>query len=99
LGAVPVFNQALSLSGLAKKLGGITVIGNGKLHEPSLAEALIGKGEADFFTVGKGALADPAWARKITEGKAPIPFDPAMITPLATLANTTAWRQRAMAAP
>ena len=94
LGAVPVFNQALSLAGLAKKLGGITVIGNGKLHEPMLADGLIGKGEADFFTIGKGALADPEWAKKVAAGVAPIPFDPGMTTPLATIANTTAWRQR-----
>lgn len=94
LGAVPVFKQALSLAGLAKKLGGITVIGNGKLHDPALADALIAKGEADFFTVGKGALADQAWARKIAEGRTPIPFDPGMTTPLANLANTAAWRRR-----
>jgi 2,4-dienoyl-CoA reductase-like NADH-dependent reductase (Old Yellow Enzyme family) len=94
LGAVPVFNQPLSLAGLAKKLTGLTIIGNGKLHEPKLADELIGKGEADFFTVGKGALADPAWASKIAAGQTPIPFDPGMTSPLATIANTTAWRKR-----
>ncbi len=94
LGAVPVFNQPLSLAGLAKSLTGLTIIGNGKLHEPKLADELIGKGEADFFTVGKGALADPAWARKVAAGLTPIPFDPGMTTPLANLANTAAWRQR-----
>ena len=94
LGAVPVFNQPLSLAGLAKKLTGLTIIGNGKLHEPKLADELIGKGEADFFTVGKGALADPAWADKVAAGQQPIPFDPGMTSPLATVANTTAWRKR-----
>jgi 2,4-dienoyl-CoA reductase-like NADH-dependent reductase (Old Yellow Enzyme family) len=94
LGAIPVFDQPLSLAGLAKKFGGITVIGNGKLHEPKAAEALLAKGEADFFTVGKGALADQAWARKIALGQEPIPFDPGMTSPLATLANTSAWRKR-----
>jgi 2,4-dienoyl-CoA reductase-like NADH-dependent reductase (Old Yellow Enzyme family) len=94
LGAVPVFNQPLSLAGLAKKLTGITIIGNGKLHDPKLADELIAKGEADFFSVGKGALADPAWARKVAAGQAPIPFDPGMTSPLATIANTAAWRKR-----
>ena len=94
LGAVPVFNQPLSLAGLAKKLSGLTIIGNGKLHEPKLAEELLAIGEADFFAVGKGALADPAWAAKVAAGQTPIPFDPGMISPLATLANTTGWRKR-----
>ncbi len=94
LGAVPVFNQQLSLAGLAKKLTGLAIIGNGKLHEPKLADDLIAKGEADFFSVGKGALADPAWAYKIAAGQTPIPFDPGMTSPLATVANTTAWRRR-----
>jgi len=48
----------------------------------------------DFFSVGKGALADPAWARKIADGQAPIPFDPGMTSPLATIANTAAWRKK-----
>lgn len=94
LGAVPVFNQPLSLAGLARKLTGLPIIGNGKLHDPKLADELIAKSEADFVSIGKGALADPAWARKIAAGQQPIPFDPGMTSPLATVANTTAWRRR-----
>jgi len=93
-GAIPVYGQPLSLAGLAKKFGGITIIGNGKLHEPELAESLLAKGEFDAFAVGKGALADPAWPRKIAMGEEPIPFDPGMVSPLATIANTSAWRAK-----
>ena len=94
LGAYPVFDCGLSLAGLAKKFTGITVIANGKLHDPAFAEAVLMKGEADFCAIAKGALADPAWPVKVRRGEAPIPFDPGMTSPLATLANTAAWRKR-----
>ncbi|HET9903578.1 MAG TPA: NADH:flavin oxidoreductase [Xanthobacteraceae bacterium] len=94
LGCDPVFGTDESLAGLAKKFSGLTVMANGKLHDPAKAEELLSAGQADFAAIAKGALADPAWPRKIAAGEAPVAFDPEMISPLATLDNTAAWRRR-----
>ena len=94
LGCTPVFDCGLSLAALAKRATGMTIIANGKLNDPALAEAALTNGDGDFCAIGKGALADPAWPVKIQHGEVPIPFDPAMTSPLATVANTAAWRSR-----
>ena len=94
LGCAPVFGTDKSLAGLGKRYSGLTHIANGKLHDPAEAERTLSQGEGDFVAIAKGALADPAWPRKIAAGAEPIPFDPGMITPLATLENTATWRRR-----
>jgi 2,4-dienoyl-CoA reductase-like NADH-dependent reductase (Old Yellow Enzyme family) len=94
LGCAPVFDSGLSLAGLAKKFTGLPIIANGRLHEPSSAEDVLTKGEGDFCSIGKGALGDPAWPAKVLAGREPIPFDPGMLSPLATLENASAWRGR-----
>jgi 2,4-dienoyl-CoA reductase-like NADH-dependent reductase (Old Yellow Enzyme family) len=94
LGCTPVFDSGLSLAGLAKQFTGLTVIANGKLQDPNFAEEILMKGEGDFCAIAKGALADPAWPLKVRAAQTPIPFDPGMTSPLATLANTAAWRRR-----
>ena len=94
LGCAPVFGTDKSLAGLAKRHSGLTQIANGKLHDPAEAERALSQDEGDFVAIAKGALADPAWPRKIAAGVEPIPFSPGMVNPLATLANTTAWRQQ-----
>ncbi len=94
LGCAPVFGTDKSLAGLAKRHSGLTQIANGKLHDPAEAERALTQDEGDFCALAKRALADPAWPRKIAAGVEPIPFDPGMVTPLATLANTAAWRHQ-----
>ena len=74
------------------------VIANGKLHDPNEAERVLAERQGDFVAIAKGALADPEWPRKIAANEAPVPFDPGMITPLATIDNVAAWRAR-QAAP
>ncbi|MGE0255892.1 MAG: NADH:flavin oxidoreductase [Alphaproteobacteria bacterium] len=92
LGVAPVFGANHSLAGLAKRHGGITVIANGKLQDAAFAEQALASGEGDFAAIAKGALADQAWPAKVARDEAPVPFDPAMVTPLATLDNIGAWR-------
>jgi 2,4-dienoyl-CoA reductase-like NADH-dependent reductase (Old Yellow Enzyme family) len=92
LGCKPVFGTDKSLSGLAKRHSGLQQIANGKLQDPAEAERALTQGEGDFCAIGKGALADPAWPSKIAAGVEPIAFNPGMVTPLATLANTANWR-------
>jgi 2,4-dienoyl-CoA reductase-like NADH-dependent reductase (Old Yellow Enzyme family) len=94
LGCDPVFGSELSLAGLGKKYSGVIVFGNGKLNDPAKAEHLLAKGEIDFVSLAKGALADQAWPRKIAAGNQPIAFDPEMISPFATLDNVAGWRRR-----
>ena len=94
LGCGPVFGSSRSLAGMARLYGGITVIANGKLHDTAMAERLIEGGEADFVSVAKAALADPAWPRRIAAGETPIPFDPAIFSPNATYEVEAAWRER-----
>ena len=94
LGCAPVFGTDRSLAGLAKRHSGLTQIANGKLHDPAEAERAVTQGEGDFVAIAKGALADPAWPNKIAAGVAPLEFNPGMVTPLATLANTLDWRQQ-----
>lgn len=94
LGCDPVFGCELSLAGLAKKYSGAIAIGNGKLNDPAKAEQVLAKGEIDFVSLAKGALADQAWPRKVAGGNRPIAFDPEMISPLATLDNVAGWRRR-----
>ena len=94
LGCAPVFDTDLSLAGLARKHSGHPIIANGGLQDPEEAERMLSNGEADFLSIAKGALADPRWAGKVQSGVEPIPFDPGMIAPLATLTNTTEWRRQ-----
>ena len=92
LGCEPVFGTDKSLSGLARRHSGLPQIANGKLHDPAEAERALTQGEGDFCAIAKSALADPAWPRKVAAGAEPIPFNPGMVTPLATLDNTANWR-------
>jgi 2,4-dienoyl-CoA reductase-like NADH-dependent reductase (Old Yellow Enzyme family) len=91
LGVTPVFGTEHSLSGLAKKYTSLPVIANGKLHEPEVAEQALRQNQGDFCSIGKGALADPAWPIKVKAGESPTPFGVDMISPYATLDNYYSW--------
>jgi 2,4-dienoyl-CoA reductase-like NADH-dependent reductase (Old Yellow Enzyme family) len=65
-----------TLASLAKKFGKVTVLANGKLHEPGKAEEIINKGEADLVTIGTGALANPDWANKLQNNEQLNEFNP-----------------------
>jgi 2,4-dienoyl-CoA reductase-like NADH-dependent reductase (Old Yellow Enzyme family) len=58
---------------------------NGKLAQPEDAETALTRGEGDFVAIGKAALADYNWPRKIAGGEAVVPFNPGMTMPYATL--------------
>ena len=94
LGCSPVFESGKSLAGLAKDFSDCTVIANGKLDNPEEAERVLGNEEGDFVAIAKGALADPEWPNKISQGIPPVPFQQDMITPLATIENVLDWRRK-----
>ncbi len=93
-GFEPVFGTGKSLARLAREAapGDVQIVACGKLNDPELAEAMLEDGTADAAAIAKGALADPAWPRKIARGEAPAAFDPAMLRPYATLENVRRWR-------
>lgn len=100
LGVTPVFGTEHSLSGLAKKYSGLPVMANGKLQDPDMAEQAILDGEGDFVSIAKGALADHSWPQKIAADEAPVPFNPGMIMPYATLdCNEAFWAENPSGIP
>lgn len=100
LGVTPVFGTDLSLSGLARKYTGLPVMANGKLQDPALAEQALVDGEGDFVAIAKGGLADKTWPQKVAAGEAPVPFNPGMIMPYATLdCNEAFWKENPSGIP
>ena len=85
LGLAAVFGTENSLSGLARKYSGLPVMANGKLDQPEDAETALAQGEGDFVSIGKSALADYNWPRKIVADEPRVPFNPGMTMPYATL--------------
>ena len=89
-----------ALGALARQSAGLPVIVNGGLHTPELIEQTLADGEADIVSLGRPALADPAWPTHILDGVTPEEFHADFITPSATLTNTEnarashGWRKR-----
>ena len=89
----PAFETGPSLAALAKRHSGKPVIANGSLHDPAQAMGMVERGEADVVSLGRGALAQADWPQRVRDGAAPASFDPAILSPLADLANAARWRQ------
>lgn len=75
-----------TLAGLAKKFSGLPVIANGGLEVPKAARSVLESGTADVVAIGKGALAQRDWPRRVREGLdiASAPH-PDMLSPLADI--------------
>jgi NADPH2 dehydrogenase len=63
------YSGRLHLAREAKAVLSIPVIGGGGIRHPNLAEQALRDSMADLIYVGRGILADPAWARKTIEGR------------------------------
>ncbi|MBU3182872.1 NAD(P)/FAD-dependent oxidoreductase [Clostridium psychrophilum] len=59
---IPIFEAV-------KKVVTIPVIGQGKLFNPELAEAVLEDNKTDFVALGHQMLADPDWPNKVKAGK------------------------------
>jgi 2,4-dienoyl-CoA reductase-like NADH-dependent reductase (Old Yellow Enzyme family) len=57
-----------------------TLIANGSLHHPRHAEAVLREG-ADLIALGRGALANPDWPRRVREGRDIAALDPTLLSP------------------
>ncbi|EXX87828.1 NADH:flavin oxidoreductase [Paenibacillus darwinianus] len=75
----------LTLAALAKKFGTLPVMANGNLEDPDKAEQLLTRGDADLITLGKGALANHDWPRRIVTGQPLREFNPEILGPKANI--------------
>ena len=75
------YKDGTSLTGLAKQLLDVPVIANGKLHDVELALELLDSEQADFFAIGKTALANPDFVSRIKSGQELRPFRPESLYP------------------
>lgn len=71
-----------SLVQLAREAApGLPILANGNLADPARAVEVLEQG-ADAITLGRGALANPDWPRRVRDGHAPRAFEPAVLSPL-----------------
>lgn len=85
-------SPSASLAALAKRHGGLPVLANGALHDPDRAADIVARGDADAVTLGRGALAQADWPRRVRRGAPLAAFDPAILAPIADLENAERWR-------
>lgn len=83
----PAFADAPTLALLAKRHGRVPVLANGSLQDPERAVVLLEAGEADFVSLGRGALTHADWPRRVQAGLSIDEFDSCLLAPVADLAN------------
>ncbi|TDC05792.1 NADH:flavin oxidoreductase [Nonomuraea longispora] len=89
---------AMTITGLARKVTGLPVLANGGMHDVGRASTVLADGHADVLALGRGALANPDFPRRLARGLPMADFDHRMLQPMATLANARLWRPTARAA-
>ncbi|MEV4094666.1 NADH:flavin oxidoreductase [Streptosporangium saharense] len=82
-----------TLTALAREVTGLPVIANGNMHNLDQAARVIAEGHADLLSIGRGALANPDLPRRLAAGAELDAFDPAILHPMANLANARQWAQ------
>jgi 2,4-dienoyl-CoA reductase-like NADH-dependent reductase (Old Yellow Enzyme family) len=83
----PAFADGESLAAFAKRYSGRPVIANGSLHDPQSAAGMVERGEADFVSLGRGALIHADWPLRVLSNAEIGEFDRNILSPLADLAN------------
>lgn len=79
-------------------MSGRPVIANGGMHDLGQAADVLTGGHADVLSLGRGALANPDFPRRVSTGEELGAFDYEMLHPLATLDCAAAWRAEREAA-
>ncbi len=82
------YNNDSSYAALAKQITGKMIIANGGMNQLARAARVIEESHADLLSIGKAALADPAWPSHIMNGASPLAFHPDMLWPEATIRHT-----------
>ncbi|OZC55467.1 NADH:flavin oxidoreductase [Rhodococcus sp. 06-621-2] len=85
--SAPAFDgSSWSLAQLATRHGKVPVIANGSLDDPADAAELLDSGAADIVALGKSALANRDWPRRVRSGSALTrALDPNPLGPLADI--------------
>lgn len=77
---------------LAREATDIALIVNGGIETGDDAEAALDDG-ADFVAIGKAALANRDWVKRVRHAQEMTPLDFDMLKPMATLDNEIDWRE------
>jgi 2,4-dienoyl-CoA reductase-like NADH-dependent reductase (Old Yellow Enzyme family) len=77
-----------TLAGYAKRFGKLPVIANGKLGSPDAADAILAGGKTDIVALGKSALANRDWPRRVAGQGALEEFDFGLLQPLAHIKDS-----------
>jgi 2,4-dienoyl-CoA reductase-like NADH-dependent reductase (Old Yellow Enzyme family) len=85
------FPDGRTVTAVAKQVTGLPVMANGGMHDPAQAADVLA-GHADLLSIGRGALANPDLPARLAAGVELVPFDHAMLSPMATISNTRSWR-------
>jgi 2,4-dienoyl-CoA reductase-like NADH-dependent reductase (Old Yellow Enzyme family) len=90
----PAFgDQGPSLAALARRHVAVPVLANGSLHDPMAANGMMARQEADFVSLGRGALTHSDWPARLRAGAALESFDRGLLAPIADLANAARHRE------
>jgi len=81
-----------TITALARDVSGLPVMANGGMHDLDQTSAVLDGGHADLVSIGRGALANPDLPARLMAGLDLEPFDHAMLSPMATIANSQSWR-------
>ncbi|RBL89890.1 oxidoreductase [Chitinophaga flava] len=84
------YSNGTSYAALAKQITGKVIIANGGMHQLTRAARVIEESHADLLSIGKAALADPAWPLHTLNGTPSLAFHPDMLWPEATIKHTNA---------
>lgn len=89
----PAFGeQGPSLAALARRHVSVPILANGSLHEKTQADNMVARQEADFISLGRGALTHADWPARLRAGEVHETFDRWLLTPIADLANAVRHR-------
>ncbi|OZI44008.1 oxidoreductase [Bordetella genomosp. 4] len=89
----PAFGESgASLAALARRQMSVPVLANGSLHDAIQAEGMLAREEADFVSLGRGALMNADWPIRLRAGEDIETFDRGLLAPIADLANAARHR-------
>ncbi|HWL85519.1 MAG TPA: tRNA-dihydrouridine synthase [Polyangiaceae bacterium] len=77
----------------------VPVIANGGLHDPARAARVLEEGHADLVALGRAAIANPDWPKRLSQGAPFVAFDPGILHPAASLENAASWRAARVGGP
>ena len=84
--------SGITITQLARDVARLPVIANGGMHDATQAARVLSEGHGDLISLGRGALANPDWPRRLAEDRPFEAFDPDMLHPVASIENADVWR-------